>query len=446
MLMKKFYTLAIAALVAVSSVSAAGFKQLSLGKDGMAKFNKTELSEKIALGTTDKKLNSISTKDIDIADISGTYSWSYVTMIGSNAGSTETIGMTITKVSGNNYTISTDGWTFGATFSLLSQTLTIQPNQDLGYNEYYQMQVYLYNLNYNSSAAENENPLSALNTPLTATINGDSFEFDSNAVIGIGNIDKGWFTLATQNVIAVAQGVVWDNYQILPEDGWVEAGTAQFADAWMLPAANVDPAQYAYEVAVEKNENIEGMYRLVNPYLNSPMSNNDAKAEGFIAFSIADPEFVPVVPLSYCGFTAALSGGTTASLLPTNLEGYFLYLGDNYTKEDIIAGLSTEDEPFVPSSFDDATGTVTLKNCRWATTNEPTKNYVWSVSATESAVQEGWIKFDNWAGINGVTAVENENAPVEYYNLQGMRINNVENNPGLYIRKQGDKATKVYVK
>ena len=52
MLMKKFYTLAIAALVAVSSVSAAGFKQLSLGKDGMAKFNKTELSEKIALGTT----------------------------------------------------------------------------------------------------------------------------------------------------------------------------------------------------------------------------------------------------------------------------------------------------------------------------------------------------------------------------------------------------------
>lgn len=59
---------------------------------------------------------------------------------------------------------------------------------------------------------------------------------------------------------------------------------------------------------------------------------------------------------------------------------------------------------------------------------------------------EGYIQFNDWAGINGVTVVENENAPVEYYNLQGMRINNVENNPGLYIRKQGDKATKVYVK
>ncbi|MBO5242740.1 MAG: hypothetical protein J6B36_00710 [Muribaculaceae bacterium] len=441
--MKKFYSLAIAALVAVSSVSAQGLKQLSKG--GLEKFNKVATTQKLSIDAPSRSIKSVGTKDIDISDISGNYAWSYLTLVGANAGEIETIGMTITKVTGNSYTITTDGWTFGATFSVLSKTLTIKPNQDLGYNEYNQMQVYLYNLNYNSAAAEDENPFSALNTPLTAQINGDSFVFDTNAIIGIGNIDKGWFTLATQNVISVAEGVVWDNYQILPEDGWVDAGSAMFADAWMIPGAGVDPGQYAYEVAVEKNENIPGMYRLVNPYLNSPMSNNDPVAEGFIAFSIADPEFVPVVPLSYCGFTAALQGGTTASLLPTNLEGYFLYFGDNYTKEEIIAGLSTEDEPFVPSSFDDATGTVTLKNCRWATIDEPTKNYVWSLSATESAVQEGWIKFNDWAGINGIS-VDNEDAPVEYYNLQGIRINNVENNPGLYIRKQGDKATKVFVK
>ncbi|MDE7351408.1 MAG: hypothetical protein K2N25_10085, partial [Muribaculaceae bacterium] len=49
---------------------------------------------------------------------------------------------------------------------------------------------------------------------------------------------------------------------------------------------------------------------------------------------------------------------------------------------------------------------------------------------------------------SGTSAVENvaidENAPVEYYNLQGVRVANPEN--GLYIKRQGNKATKVLVK
>lgn len=45
-------------------------------------------------------------------------------------------------------------------------------------------------------------------------------------------------------------------------------------------------------------------------------------------------------------------------------------------------------------------------------------------------------------GIEDITV--DENAPVEYYNLQGVRVANPEN--GLYIRRQGDKATKVFVK
>ena len=47
------------------------------------------------------------------------------------------------------------------------------------------------------------------------------------------------------------------------------------------------------------------------------------------------------------------------------------------------------------------------------------------------------------SGISNVT-VADENAPVEYYNLQGIRVANPEN--GLYIRRQGNKATKVLVK
>lgn len=37
-----------------------------------------------------------------------------------------------------------------------------------------------------------------------------------------------------------------------------------------------------------------------------------------------------------------------------------------------------------------------------------------------------------------------ENAPVEYYNLQGLRVLNPEN--GIYIRRQGSKVTKVIIR
>ncbi len=46
---------------------------------------------------------------------------------------------------------------------------------------------------------------------------------------------------------------------------------------------------------------------------------------------------------------------------------------------------------------------------------------------------------------NGIAdIVADENAPVEYFNLRGIRVENPEN--GLYIRRQGNKVTKVIVK
>lgn len=55
-------------------------------------------------------------------------------------------------------------------------------------------------------------------------------------------------------------------------------------------------------------------------------------------------------------------------------------------------------------------------------------------------------KWDETAEGSGVAdlVVEDENAPVEYYNLQGIRVANPEN--GLYIVKQGNKVTKRIIK
>lgn len=49
-------------------------------------------------------------------------------------------------------------------------------------------------------------------------------------------------------------------------------------------------------------------------------------------------------------------------------------------------------------------------------------------------------------GIEEITVVEDENAPVEYYNLSGMRVSGDNLTPGVYVKRQGAKAVKVYVK
>lgn len=59
-----------------------------------------------------------------------------------------------------------------------------------------------------------------------------------------------------------------------------------------------------------------------------------------------------------------------------------------------------------------------------------------------------WMYFHNiqeidFAGFDGVESDECGDAPVEYYNLQGIRVENPES--GLYIRRQGNKSTKVYI-
>jgi hypothetical protein len=49
-----------------------------------------------------------------------------------------------------------------------------------------------------------------------------------------------------------------------------------------------------------------------------------------------------------------------------------------------------------------------------------------------------------FSAVSDIIADSDENAPVEYFNLQGVRVSNPEN--GLYIRRQGSKASKILIK
>ncbi len=58
-----------------------------------------------------------------------------------------------------------------------------------------------------------------------------------------------------------------------------------------------------------------------------------------------------------------------------------------------------------------------------------------------------WFEASTETGINNVAADEEiVNGPVEYFNLQGIRVAADKLVPGIYVKRQGNKAEKVYVK
>ncbi|MDE7475428.1 MAG: hypothetical protein K2M71_07350, partial [Duncaniella sp.] len=67
-----------------------------------------------------------------------------------------------------------------------------------------------------------------------------------------------------------------------------------------------------------------------------------------------------------------------------------------------------------------------------------------AVSLNAFRISDSQGSFGNdFTGIADITA-DDDNAPVEYFNLQGIRVDNPT--PGLYIRRQGKKVEKVVVR
>lgn len=98
---------------------------------------------------------------------------------------------------------------------------------------------------------------------------------------------------------------------------------------------------------------------------------------------------------------------------------------------------------------DPATGKLRCSNVSAASTslqvvlNVPMSNIAeWGVQAIDGAKAASTFVKGETSGIEGIE-VSNE-AEVEYYNIQGIRVANPEN--GLYIRRQGAKAEKIYIR
>lgn len=103
---------------------------------------------------------------------------------------------------------------------------------------------------------------------------------------------------------------------------------------------------------------------------------------------------------------------------------------------------ATDDEYYAQLEGENAVISVAAKG----TQNEETGLYsvVHALYRVDTAITKITV-YKNLSGDSGVAEITiDENAPVEYYNLQGIRVENPTT--GLYIKRQGKVATKVLVK
>lgn len=104
------------------------------------------------------------------------------------------------------------------------------------------------------------------------------------------------------------------------------------------------------------------------------------------------------------------------------------------------------------TNVEDAAGTWDETNKTWTATSGSVINMVaLSTSTTQETAQLNgftvvYVADDSAvAGLEGVDA-DNSDAPVEYYNLQGVRVAADNLTPGIYVCRQGSKVSKVLVK
>ena len=277
-------------------------------------------------------------------------------------------------------------------------------------------------------------------------------------------IEEGYFLTKSNNTL-----------RLLQEDvDFYSAGMASYTDATMYDALPVVfgaesyeelcamfmselqitlPEVYTVTVPMQANSANEGEYRLVHPYMeyfNNYLSQSleyDIMSD-FLMFNVADPNKSFISPsatgiyfptkssgeiMMVYGSTNKMQGGSLAS---ADVWGTLANGTLSFPEVVVPDGATSLDEGIAPlgwsqASFSSESGAITYKNH----TNPVVSPEICKIVS------------DGFAGIENVAADAefDANAPVEYFNLQGIRVATPEAGQ-LLIKRQGNKATKVIIR
>ncbi|MDE6498279.1 MAG: hypothetical protein K2L21_06440 [Muribaculaceae bacterium] len=142
--------------------------------------------------------------------------------------------------------------------------------------------------------------------------------------------------------------------------------------------------------------------------------------------------------------TAKTITGNTTQLF--DIEGYDLFLGTANNAADLTDSEYAGKAVTAPYTVSDGQSTITVPDWNFFTDLSVYGAGIvaWFYPFTDTEIVLD-IDLDEYAGINEITADNNENAPVEYFNLQGIRISEPAAGQ-VVIRRQGTNTTKLFVK
>lgn len=258
----------------------------------------------------------------------------------------------------------------------------------------------------------------------------------------INGVEEGWF-----DALDFILGNQFDDSQSNAGE-WTDIGMATFVDGWLVPAMGLNQQQNSYTVPLQQSDNNKYVYRLVDPYQLGPVAPyNMSETPGYIVFDISDKDHVIFLP-SDAGFV-------NGAIIPGGITQFYVYnkLGEAVTSlpdmslEDIIA-MEASYIPFTTYKNNTITlGSIrspetgqTVFDANFGTQFNPFGGMTWG-----GANMTASITFPNGYNAEVADICVDENAPVEYFNLQGQRVINPAKGQ-IVIKRQGGATVKELVK
>lgn len=297
----------------------------------------------------------------------------------------------------------------------------------------------------NQEFESTQDMITYINGLLQGTNEGIEFNTSGNKTIAIPNLTEGEYTMLGVNKAGTQWQAFAYSYTYTPTEGWVNKGFGEYSDPFFsaffdLTKLGFPESQWKGTPIVAASTETAGMYKLLQPYYEmydqylSRYSDIewDTTGDNDMTINAVNPNEVYLLP-GQLGISLDMSQTTTPDYqMMTYTSDIADCLANNYEIDPAFYGklengvvtfpLFVSGEQFAALYLDFAGD-----------------SYFMNVAGCEFKAV-----LPVQTGIQGISA-DDANAPVEYFNLQGIRVSNPQEG-GLYIRRQGKTVSKVLVK
>ena len=416
--MKKLYTFALAGIIAMSA-SALEFSapKTTISAPAVAAKMKVAQKDTNTLPSSLKKKAPAraaeNAETSELASYAGEYTWTYYSMLVNDGEDLISKNVTISIVDEKDGSVEINGIiediSIKATMDLEKKTFTVPNMQYLGKTSEGDLYFYFKELNEDETAI-----LSGASSAksVEAEIDGSSIIFPEYNfwAIGMPTVEDGYYLYAYYN-------------ELDEVDAWISVGKGSLTENILYNAYVGQPNTKAYETEILVAKRNSNLYQVTNAYLATMEAlNANVKSTPSFYFNTEDPDNV-IVPMSFAGIQDQEIG-----MVYILSESYFRELTNNPT---------VNNKATFTREGDKCTLNCPAMSLLFTGLSDPEYGlYYCSQTAATT------LTFTQKADTNGIEDITvDDNAPVEYYNLQGIRVANPSN--GVYIQRQGNKATKV---